>query len=282
MNDIDEIYDYILFLKNEQDLSVSLHPNEYDRVICATKLHRFRRHENPYCLYIATHPTLHQHCVDKQQQVRQRCGDTPFCGTCFAGVREYVYPILSGKRTVGFMSVSGYRDEQADSYHKKIAREYGINPEELRQSYAALPALPPQKPIDVLIAPLQRMLELCYRKLEQNRSRSGEHELCEKLMYYLQLNHTRRITIAELCDYFYCSRSSISHKFKAYTGQTITAYITTLRIEDAKSLLKNTNMSIGSISATTGFDNSNYFTNVFTKTVGISPTGYRKQKTGRT
>lgn len=280
MKDIDEIYDYIRFLKTEQNLSVSLHPGEYDAVICPTKLHRFRRHENPYCLYLSTHPTLHQHCVDKQHRVWEKCGEAPFCGTCFAGVREYVYPILSGQRTIGFISVSGYRDEQAESYHKRIALDYGLDPEKLQQSYAALPELPPKKEVDVRIQPLQRMLELCYRKIEQSPTRSGENELCEKLMYYLQLNHTRHITIDELCDCFYCSRSSISHKFKAYTGQTITGYITTLRIEDAKSLLRSTNMSIGSISATTGFENSNYFTNVFTKTVGISPTGYRKQKKG--
>ena len=36
MKDIDEIYDYIRFLKTEQNLSVSLHPGEYDAVICAT------------------------------------------------------------------------------------------------------------------------------------------------------------------------------------------------------------------------------------------------------
>lgn len=277
MKDIDEIYDYIRYLKTEQNLSVSLHPGEYDAVICATKLHRFRRHENPYCLYLSTHPTLHQHCVEKQAQVRERCGDSPFCGTCFAGVREYVYPINNGKRNIGFVSVSGYRDENAASYHKKIALEYGFDPEELRQSYAPLTPLPSQKAVDILIHPLLRMLELCYRKLEQDHTRSAEHELCEKILYYLQLNHTRRITVEELCRHFYCSRSTISHKFKAYTGQSITEYVTSLRIEDAKSLLKNTNMSIGSISATTGFDNSNYFTNVFTKEVGVSPTAYRKR-----
>lgn len=276
MDDISEIYQYILFLREQKGLRVSLHPMEFDRVICASKLHRFKLHENPYCLFLGTHPVLHQHCVDKQHCVFKRCQDGAFCGTCFAGVREYVYPIRSEKATIGFLCVSGCRDEQAASYQKKIAGQYGLDPEKLSQSYAGLGPLPPQRETDILIAPLQRMLELCYIKTAAIPD-ARENTLCEKLVYFLQLHHTRRITIDELCDKFYCSRSSISHKFKEYTGQTITHYVNSLRVENAKSLLTGTNMSISTISGTIGFDNSNYFANVFTKAVGISPSQYRKQ-----
>ena len=275
MDDISGIYKYILFLHDRCGLRVSLHPMEFDRVICATKLHRFKLHQNPYCLYVGTHPLLHQHCVDKQRCVWNKSKNGAFCGTCFAGVREYVYPIHTGKSVIGFICVSGYRDEQAGTYHKKMAAQYGLDIDEIRQSYASLKPLPPQAEIDVLIHPLQRMLELCYIKAASGHA--PENELCENLLYYLQLHHTRRITIDELCAQFYCSRSSISHKFKQYTGQTITQYIQFLRLENAKSLLTGTSMSIGSISATIGFENSNYFANVFTQAVGMSPSQYRKR-----
>lgn len=277
MDDISEIYRYILFLRDRCDLRVSLHPMEFDRVICASKLHRFRLHDNPYCLYVGTHPTLHQHCVDKQRCVWEKSKNGPFCGTCFAGVQEYVYPIHTPKGVIGFLSVSGYRDEQADLYQKKVARQYGLDPEKLQQGYDALRPLPPPESVDVLLHPLQRMLELCYVKAAQ-AGRTAENELGEKLVYYLQLHHARRITIEELCDQFYCSRSSISHKFKQYTGQTITQYLQTIRVENAKSLLAGTDMSIGTISATIGFENSNYFANVFQKSVGLSPSQYRKRR----
>lgn len=276
MDDISEIYDYILFLRNDCGLGVSLHPMEYDRVICATKLHRFRLHDNPYCLFLGTHPALHQHCVDKQHQVFARCQNGAFCGTCFAGVREYVYPIHCEKEAIGFISVSGYRDEQADAYHNRIALRYGFDPQLLKQSYTALSPLPPRQKTDVLIAPLQRMLELCYLKTART-SHKSDNALCEKVIYFLQLHHTRRVTIEELCGQFYCSRSSISHKFKQYTGQSITSYLNSLRIEDAKSLLTGTGMGIGTISGIVGFENSNYFTNVFTREVGMSPSRYRQR-----
>lgn len=276
MDDIEELYEYILFLREDKGLRVSLHPMEFDRVICTSKLHQFKLHENPYCLFIGTHSALHQHCVDKQRRVFERCQSGAFCGTCFAGVKEYVYPIRSDKANIGFICVSGYRDEQAASYHKRIAAKYGLDHEKLKQSYAGLRALPSPQETAVLIAPLQRMLELCYMKTAV-LPHAAENALCEKVMYYLQLHHTRRITIEELCEQFYCSRSSISHRFKQYTGQTITHYVNTLRIEDAKSLLSSTPMSIGAISATIGFENSNYFSNVFTKAVGLSPSRYRHQ-----
>lgn len=276
MDDISEIYQYILFLREEQGLSVSLHPMEFDRVISASKLHRFKLHENPYCLFLGTHPVLHQHCVDKQRRVFERCQSGAFCGTCFAGVREYVYPIQSEKATIGFLCVSGCRDEQAASYQKKIAAQYGLDYETLYQSYASLGLLPPRRKTDILIAPLQRMLELSYIKTA-SRPHTAENALCERVLYFLQLHHTRPISIEELCEQFYCSRSSISHKFKQYTGQTIISYIHSLRIEDAKSLLTGTSMSIGDISAIVGFENSNYFANVFTRVVGMPPRQYRER-----
>ncbi len=278
MKDIDEIASYIFHLKDHHGLQVSLHPMEFDSIICSTRLHRFRLHQNPYCLYLGVHPTLHQHCVDHQRRVHAACGEEGLCGTCFAGVRELVYPIFTGDRQMGFISVSGYRDEHPDSYHKKIAREYGMDIAGIRQSYANLPPPPDKASVDVLIAPLQRMLELCYRKAKN--APKNENELCEKMVYFLQLHHTRRVTVNELCRHFYCSRSTVSHKFKAYTGMGITEYINYLRVEDAKSLLRNTNMRIGNISATVGFENSNYFTNVFREATGLSPSAYRKEKQG--
>ncbi|MGI6265295.1 MAG: helix-turn-helix domain-containing protein [Acutalibacteraceae bacterium] len=272
----DEIYDYVQFLKREQGLLVTLHPKEYEPVITPSKLHRLNMHEHPYCIYGAADPAFHQHCVDCQVRVWKKSQQGAYGGTCFAGVREYVYPIFNGDHTVCFICVSGYRDEQGESYQHRIARVYGLDPEKLRQGYDALRPFPPQKEIDVLLRPLQRMLELAYRVSPS----LAEDELCEKVVHHLQVNHTHRITVDELCDTFFCSRSTLSHRFKAYTGKSVSEYVNALRMEDAKSLLVDTRLSVSVIASTVGYENSNYFTNVFTKTVGEAPTAYRRRKRG--
>lgn len=65
--------------------------------------------------------------------------------------------------------------------------------------------------------------------------------------------------------------------FKQKTGKTPKAYITELRLNDAKRLLNTTSWAISSISEELGFENSSSFTRWFVKCVGIPPQKYRKQ-----
>ncbi|MFJ7974311.1 AraC family transcriptional regulator [Peribacillus sp. JNUCC 23] len=64
--------------------------------------------------------------------------------------------------------------------------------------------------------------------------------------------------------------------FKQKTGKSPKAYITELRLNDAKQLLKKTSWSISSISEELGFENSSSFTRWFVKYEGKPPQKYRK------
>ena len=59
---------------------------------------------------------------------------------------------------------------------------------------------------------------------------------------------------------------------------TVREYITQLRIEDAKQLLKFSNISVTEIAMTVGYTDSNYFTSLFKQKVGITPSKYRKEQ----
>jgi two-component system, response regulator YesN len=63
--------------------------------------------------------------------------------------------------------------------------------------------------------------------------------------------------------------------FKQETGETITDYITKVRIKKAKELLKTTDLKIMEIAGMVGYENSHYFSTVFKKTTGIFPQKYR-------
>ena len=57
---------------------------------------------------------------------------------------------------------------------------------------------------------------------------------------------------------------------------TIISYVNKLRIESSKSLLLSSDLNISEIASTTGFFDINYFSRIFKKYTGISPTDYRK------
>ena len=67
--------------------------------------------------------------------------------------------------------------------------------------------------------------------------------------------------------------------FRKITKLTPMQYIVSLRITSAKNLIDNTDYNITQISETVGYDNSMYFSRIFKKHTGMSPTEYRKRNT---
>ncbi len=276
MSGISNIKNYILFLKHSCGLSVTLHPHESENLIFPSELISFNIHDNPYCIYVKSHPLAQRHCIDKQCKVFEKCKGGSFCGTCYAGVTEYVYPISNGAKTVGFISVSGYGCGNSDSFIKAASEKYSISAEGLKKTYGVLKKdIPKKEDVDVLLTPLCNMLELAYIKSAD--SRGGEQTLEERIVRYVKQNHTLNITIADVCREFSCSTSLVSHNFKRHTGMSFREYLAHLRIDDAKIMLKHSKLTVTEIALSVGFSDSNYFSNVFKKSVGVSPLAYRKR-----
>jgi len=272
MSNVTPIKNYILFLKNECGLSLTLHPFREDLILCS-ELRTFNIHDNSYCVYVKTNLDAWGHCVERQQKILKKCEGGSFCGNCFAGVREYIYPIRSEDGIKGFISVSGYRCEEATSHIARVAESYHLSRKGLEAAYATLKEDMPDKAwVDTLIEPLCQMLELAYRK----REATGEKSLCDAVAQYLMRHHTSPITLDDVSRAFYCSRSHISHHFKRQMGKSVREYLTELRVEDAKRLLCHSELSVTEIAYSVGFGDSNYFSTVFKSQVGCSPTAYRR------
>ena len=277
MDHLRTIKNYILFLKSECNLYVSLHPKGNEALITLSDLITFNIHDNPYCVFVKGFADAKKHCVDRQKKVCAKCKEGSFSGTCFAGVREFVYPLTNGNEFLGFISVSGYKTDSAESYIKRTSRKYSIPEKKLAEAYASLrDDIPEKERIDTLILPLCNMLELAYVRTAEVPA--NEKDPIERILRYMMRNHAQNITLEQICEHFCFSRSYISHSFKKKTGKSFREYLTSIRLEDAKSLLLYSNLNITEISFAVGFENSNYFSNVFKEHTGLSPTQYRKAK----
>lgn len=102
-----------------------------------------------------------------------------------------------------------------------------------------------------------------------------------KIMGYLHRNYHSRISIEQLCASTGMSESTLGRAFKQAVGTTPLDYCNHLRLRRAAGLLRNTDMSIAEIAGTSGFEDSNYFSRVFRRHLGLSPRIYRQQKLPR-
>lgn len=105
---------------------------------------------------------------------------------------------------------------------------------------------------------------------------SGDN-LIDNVIYYLRNNIYSRIEISDICVKFGYSKSHIFKEFKHKTGQTIIDYFTQLKIDEAKRLLRKKENNISQVSSQLAFDNPNYFSKVFKKITGLSPSEYKEK-----
>ena len=99
-----------------------------------------------------------------------------------------------------------------------------------------------------------------------------------KAMEFIRINLNHSLSLNSISKILYISSYELSRQFKKETGETITDYINKKRINVAVFILENENISITDISYMVGFNDVNYFTKVFKKLKGITPSEYRKNK----
>ncbi|QOR67195.1 response regulator [Cytobacillus suaedae] len=104
-----------------------------------------------------------------------------------------------------------------------------------------------------------------------------EETSMKKIGEYLKKNYQYEINLQEIADSFYLSREYISRRFKQEFNETITDYLTRIRMEKAKEMLKNQQLKIYEIAYQVGYQNEKYFSKVFKKFVGCTPNEYRSQ-----
>jgi len=101
------------------------------------------------------------------------------------------------------------------------------------------------------------------------------NELVCNIIDYINNNINKEITIDELSLLFYFNKTYIMKKFKKELNITIHEYINTIRIYNSLIYFKDNNYIL-SIAFKNGFNSLEYFSEIFKKTIGVSPNVYKK------
>ena len=91
---------------------------------------------------------------------------------------------------------------------------------------------------------------------------------------YVNSHYRENISIGDVAKKIGISSSYLSHLYKDGLNVTFTEYLSGTRIDAAKELLRETDMTVSQVAQSVGFDDTNYFTRTFKRIVGISPKQY--------
>lgn len=114
---------------------------------------------------------------------------------------------------------------------------------------------------------------------DQRQKKSEEFEQDSsvwKAIRFIEQNFYLDINVEMLCKHVNYSRSYLSRIFKNEMNMTIPEYTNMIRIQNAKTLLTETNMPMKEISISVGIHDSFYFSKLFKKLTGETPREYRK------
>lgn len=108
-------------------------------------------------------------------------------------------------------------------------------------------------------------------------SNNKNKEVVDAAIHFMKENIERRITLQDILDYVGYSSTHFSTLFKRQVGDSPLAYFNRLKIEQACHMLQTTNLHINQICYKVGIEDSLYFSRLFSKMMGMSPSDYRER-----
>ena len=131
-------------------------------------------------------------------------------------------------------------------------------------------------PLSGLQAEYHTLQLIC--QIAENRLQSSETHLLKQVTDRMEHSFATPYDAQLYAQMLNLSVSRFQHLFRQHLGQPPYAYYVQLRIANACSLLEETDLRIGEIAETCGYEDAMYFTQAFKRITGLTPSDYRKAK----
>lgn len=96
---------------------------------------------------------------------------------------------------------------------------------------------------------------------------------------YLEAHYTEEISLEDVAEYVNISPQYFSKLIKKHTGFNFIDWLSMLRVNKAKELLTNSNLTVKEVCYMVGYKDPNYFSRIFKKKIGLTPSEYIKKNT---
>lgn len=197
---------------------------------------------------------------------------------CHMGLTECVSPIYQLNNLIGFIMIGQFfnenspRSETALNELKAKLKTYGLSEEKALALVDDIPVLSTDK-----IRASVSILETCASYIYINRLLSEQSSFVSDINEYVRKNIEKEITVAELSKTLCVSIAELYSLCNKYFGSTPAKYIKKIRLSIACELILDKSIRICEVAYKVGICDYNYFSKLFKKEYGMTPSQFRKK-----
>lgn len=136
-----------------------------------------------------------------------------------------------------------------------------------------------QKLLELLILKIIRKINI---NLQAHQITSPVKREIRVICHYIDQNYSEDLSLESLAKYMKMNKYYMAHEFKKYMHISPIQYLINRRIQECQSLLKTSSLSVSEISEAVGFSSQSYFSQIFKKTLGMTPLQYRQNNVQET
>lgn len=199
---------------------------------------------------------------------------------CPFGLYEALMPIYKNEVIVAYVFVGLGIEDSPNSDEELLRRALDaastLDMNQLKKSIQDLPRFSKEK-----LEAFSSLLPLIAKYIEANNLFvDTEMTIGQMVKSYVKNNLSKRITLSDIAKTLHCSTVTLTEHFKTEYAITIMEYVMKKRMDKAKQLLLNSELSIRAIAEECGFVDNEYFCRCFKKAYGSAPSVWRRMNSG--
>lgn len=235
--------------------------------------------EKTFCFCLREHPEFDKKCRASDEYSFRQCQKTNqiYIFKCHAGLNEATAPIMENGHILGYMMFGQITDNKnKEEFFEQMAalcHDYGIDRD------LGHPIRKIKYRSEGQIRAAARLLDayVHYVRLKELVRPTGQ-SLIDSIERFVESHMREDLSVERICREFDISRTRLYETLRPYTKGGIASFIKHKRLEYAKHLIRNTELSIPEIADAAGFSDYNYFLRLFKQEYGISSRKMRMQE----
>jgi|GEM_PF-949572 len=125
-----------------------------------------------------------------------------------------------------------------------------------------------------------KILDILFDAMDQDEAFGREANEMQRILNYIDRKIKQDITLEKAAEYANMNPFYFSKLFKKITGRNYISYVVDRKVAVAKHMLADTDISVSNIAYALSYRETNYFSKLFRKKVGLSPSEYRAAHSG--